>query len=301
MHCPLCRSQETRELETIDAKKLENLYSSLIGKSFGYLFTNDISEIRCENCGLIFFNPSITGDESFYNSLQKFDWYYMTDKEEYKTARKYIGNNDRVLDVGAGKGAFSKLLSTPNYVGLDLSFGAKEIGKANDVVIKNETIQEHASNHPEEYDVVCSFQVLEHVSNPSDFIQAKLRALKPNGLLIVAVPSEDSFLKYVVNGALNMPPHHVTRWSDITLQNIASLFNIDLIEINHEKIQNVHKIWYLNTLVQNSLLPPRLIDDRSIRKIVSGVASLSSRLLINGLKDDFLPCGHTVVCTYRKP
>ncbi len=300
MNCPLCGSQVTIQLEIIQGIQLERLYLRLTGVSFGYLLNQDISQMLCEKCGLIFFDPMITGDEAFYASLQKIDWYYMTNKKEYQYAKQFITSTDKVLDVGSGKGAFAKLLSTSNYVGLDLSVGAKELAKENGVLIQNETIQEHACKNAEKYDVVCSFQVLEHVSNPFEFIEAQLKALKRNGLLIIAVPSENSFLRYVVNGALNMPPHHVTRWCDKSLEHIAMLFNLDLLEIHHEKVEELHKVWYLSTLIQNSLLAPKLIDESLTRKVISNCAGLAARVLKKGLKDELLPYGHTVIYVYRK-
>jgi SAM-dependent methyltransferase len=243
----------------------------------------------------------ITGDENFYSALQKNDWYYMTDKEEYQYVKQFIKKTDKVLDVGAGKGAFANLLSTKRYVGLDLSIGAKEMASSNGITILNETIQEHANKYPEEYDVVCSFQVLEHVSDPYMFIKSQLNTLKSGGLLILAVPSEDSFLKYAVNGILNMPPHHVTRWSDEALKKIGDLFNLILIDLQHEIVQDVHRRWYLQILIENSIMYMRLIDDRLIRKAMSAFSSCCAKILNKGLEQELLPYGHTVITIYRKP
>lgn len=300
MSCPLCGSQSIVKVEDIQTMQLEKIYLRLTGTSFSYLLNQDISQLRCERCGLIYFHPMITGDETFYASLQKISWYYLSDKEEYQYARQFITSTDKVLDVGSGKGAFAKLLSTSSYVGLDLSVGAKELAKKNGVLILNEIIQEHACKHPEEYDVVCSFQVLEHVPNPFEIIEAQLKALKRNGLLVITVPSENSFLRYTVNEVLNMPPHHVTRWCDKSLEHIAMLFNLDLLDIHHEKVQEIHKVQYLSTLIQNFLLPFKLLDESLIRKVVSNCAGLVARVLKQGLKDELLPYGHTVICVYRK-
>lgn len=300
MDCPLCNSKITKRLEIVQRIQLQKLYFKLTGESFDYLLNQDLSEIHCEKCGLIFFEPMITGDAAFYSVLQKFDWYYMTDKEEYHYVKQFIKKSDKVLDVGAGKGAFSKLLPTPNFIGLELGNAAGEMAKKIGVHIKNELIQEHADKYPETYDVVCSFQVLEHVSDPFEFIEAQLKALKCNGLLIIAVPSEDTYLKYVVNGTLNLPPHHVTRWSDITLKKIATIFNLELVEIHHEKVQKIHRLSYLETLIQSFILTPKLIDESFFRKLVSKGGNLIAQILIKCLKDEFLPYGHTVIGVYRK-
>jgi 2-polyprenyl-3-methyl-5-hydroxy-6-metoxy-1,4-benzoquinol methylase len=265
-----------------------------------YLINQDIDFCECQNCKLRFYNPLITGDEKFYNSLQKFDWYYMDDKEEYQYAKKFIGPNDKVLEVGCGKGAFAKHIASKNYIGLDLSQNAKEMAAKNGINIENETIQDYALKHKEEFDVVVCFHVLEHVSDPKSFIEATLYALKKGGKLIIAVPSEDSFIKYITNYILNMPPHHVTRWSNATFEYIASKYELDIETIYHEKLQDVHKRLYLHTLVFNSLCGYKLISTSIFTKVVSKFSSLLSRLLVRGLKNEMLPNGQTVLVVFRK-
>ena len=300
MNCPLCNGKNIIVLETINKTDIVIVYRKMLDIDVSYLINQDIDFCECQNCKLRFYNPLITGDEKFYNSLQKFDWYYMDDKEEYQYAKKFISPNDKVLEVGSGKGAFAKHLATKDYIGLDLSQNAKEMAAKNGINIENEMIQDYALKHKEEFDIVVSFQVLEHVSDPKSFIEAKLYALKKGGKLIIAVPSEVSFLKYVTNGILNMPPHHVTRWSDATFEYIASKYELNIETIYHEKVQDVHKRWYLHTLVFNSLCGYKHISTSIFTKVVSKFSSLLSRLLVRGLKNEMLPNGHTVLVVYRK-
>lgn len=299
-NCPLCESIKIVQQTTINGSDLRKKYQKLVGDSYKYIISDYITQFKCHNCGLIFFNPMDVGDEAFYSSLQNFEWYYLNDKNEYHYITKYISKGDKILDVGCGKGAFLKLVPFCNYTGLELSKGAKNLAKNDGIHIKNETIQSHSCSHPEEYDLVCSFQVLEHVSDPFSFIDASLKTLRIGGLLIIAVPSEDSFLKYVVNGILNMPPHHVSRWSDKTLETIASIFNLEIIDIHHEKLEEIHFELYLRTLIENSILDPQLIDLTIKRKIVSIFSRLLAKRLKKGMKKDMLPAGHSVIAVYRK-
>jgi len=224
----------------------------------------------------------------------------MDEKEEYHYAKKYISSTDKVLEVGCGKGAFAKFLQTKDYIGLDLSENAKIMAAADGIIIKNETIEDFSKRHKGEFDVVVSFQVLEHVPDPNSFIEAALDALKEGGKLIIAVPSEDSFLKYASNNILNMPPHHVTRWSYVTFEYIAKQYNLKIVKIYHEKVQDVHKRWYLHTLVFNSLCDYKIISTSFFRKLLSKLSSLLAGLLMRGLKDEMLPNGHTVLVVFEK-
>jgi len=300
MKCPLCESKKVIKIETIKKNDLINLYQKMTDIDFGYLINQDIDFCECENCNLRFYSPLITGDEKFYNSLQKFDWYYMDEKEEYIYAKDYIQPTDKVLEVGSGKGAFAKHIPTKDYIGLDFSKNAKKMAAENGIIIENEMIQDYAKKHTEEFDIVVSFQVLEHVSDPKSFIESKLQALKIGGKLIIAVPSEDSFLKYVNNGILNMPPHHVTRWSDKTFKYIADTYNLTIETIYHERVQDVHKKWYLSTFFRSALASNKLIDRSLKNKFISKGCSLLSRIFAKSLHDEMLPNGHTVLVVYRK-
>ncbi|MBK2357532.1 class I SAM-dependent methyltransferase [Francisella hispaniensis] len=300
MNCPLCDTENIKKLEKIDKKSLIGLYKKATSEDFSYLISQDIDFCECNNCKLRFYDPLTTGDEKFYNSLQKFEWYYLDDKEEYVYAKDYISSTDKVLEVGSGKGAFAKHIDTKDYVGLDFSRQAKNMAQQNGIVVENELIEDYAEKHPHEFDVVVSFQVLEHVSNPKQFIESKIKTLKKGGRLIIAVPSEDSFLKYAINAILNMPPHHVTRWSDATFKYIADIYNLTIETIYHEKVQDVHKSWYLTTLIANSISANRIIDTSFFYKFKNKFAGLIGRFLSRGLKNEMLPNGHTVLVVYTK-
>ena len=47
----------------------------------------------------------------------------------------------------------------------------REVGTQPD--IRNETISQHAVSHPEEYDVVCAFHAIEHVTDPLGFARPR--------------------------------------------------------------------------------------------------------------------------------
>lgn len=300
MKCPLCTSNKIKKLDSLDRNALISLYEKLTKVNFSYLIDQNIDYCECQKCKLRFYDPFIIGDEKFYNALQNFNWYYLDEKFEYEEAAKYIKLNDAVLDVGSGKGAFAKLLPTKNYIGLDTSEGAREMASKDGIKIERKSIQNYVKNHKESFDVVVSFQVLEHVDDPKSFLQAKIDALKVGGKLVIAVPSEDSFLKYVANGILNMPPHHTLRWSDEALQFIAEQYGLELLHLHHEKMRDIHTLWFVDTFLQNLFLQPRLIDVSLKRKIISCMSQIFAKILEKGAKEEFLPHGHTVIAIYQK-
>lgn len=114
-------------------------------------------------------------------------------------------------------------------------------------------------------------------------------------LLIIAVPAEDSFLHFAVNSILNMPPHHISRYSDRALKNIAQIFNLELLEIYHEPIQSVHFDFYRASIWAKYFLDTPLIDRGILRKIINRFGVLGRRFIRIPTAEN----GHTVIALYR--
>lgn len=301
--CPLCLSDNSKIIGNIDHFQLNKRYTKMTGIDFGYIISKPITLRSCDNCKIEFYEPKIVGDEKFYNALQKFEWYYLQDKFEYTITQNLIKHGDVVLDVGCGAGAFSKKVEKNGgkFIGLELSEGAIRKGLSNGIKIKKQTIQEYAHTNPQSVDLVTSFQVCEHVPDLKEVIESKVLVLKPGGYMIIAVPSNSSFLKNVTNGILNMPPHHITRWSDEVFEFIAKRYDLKIESLNHEKIQKIHIRGYLSTLIQNSILKQKLIDNSIKRILIEKIASVLSIIYEKGFVETMRPNGHTVVAVYRKP
>ncbi len=302
--CPLCLNSDVIFQEKLSKEKLQKHFKKFCGNRFGYLINEDFELLKCTKCSLKFFFPLVTGDELFYNTLQKFDWYYVEDKEEYIVASRYINKNDKILDIGCGKGAFSKKIKSTNYVGLDFSVEAQRIASKNKIKVLNETIKEHTESNTD-YDVIVNFQVLEHVSNPRDFISSSLKGLKKNGLMIIAVPNDDSFIKYANNNVLNMPPHHVSRWNEGTLNFIAKDNDLEIVDIYYEKVQPIHEKWYFATLIAYVLFKKfrikySLLSKSFMEAIVIKTSNFLSRFASSISDKSLLPNGHSVVAVYKK-
>jgi SAM-dependent methyltransferase len=309
--CPGCGVRAVSVIDDVPTAELTALYRSR-GVEVGSYFegVRQISRCHCDSCDLHFFSPSCAGDDHFYEQLQQFDWYYQDAKPEYEYCKKFIQGTARVLEVGCGKGAFRAFLpDSVSYAGLEFNDEAVRKANAAGLNVVKQSIEEHAASRPGGYDVVCSFQVLEHVPDPKTFVHACVDALAPGGMLLVAVPSEDSFLSLAANAPLNMPPHHVLRWTDRALTNLARRESLTLVELWHEPVSSDHRMWHLQTLahhyfVTRGLARTRLID-RSLRARLIGRLLRNDKLrrtLAQKVLDSQpqLARGHTVVLAARR-
>ena len=251
---PITNSLNTIKIKDISINQLVNDYKIIlpeieVEKYFGGKSTIELYE--CKDTNYRFYYPfNLDGDDEFYVHLGKLSWYYLRWKWEHQFALECINKGSKVLEVGAGKGDFIReLIEKLNCkcTGLELNPDIKDICDKYGVDLRNETIQNHALNNLNVYDTICTFQVLEHVSDVSGFIKGMVDCLKPKGTLIIAVPNNDTFIKDnpLPSKALNMPPHHVGLWTETSLSKIASCFGLELVAIDFEPLQQSNMDTYI--------------------------------------------------------
>ena len=306
--CPLSGSKEIRLIETLPVPELVDLYRKDYGIETATEFGqhSEIGFYHSPTSDLKFFYPIVAGSESFYEGLQKYDWYYQESKFEFDFVSRFIKEADHVLEVGSGKGIFREKIGATNYTGLEFSHEAKKLAAARGTTILNESVQSHAERNTGHYDVVCSFQVLEHVAQVRSFIESCIACLKPGGLLIYSVPSADSYIALASNSILNMPPHHVSWWSDACLEYVAKLFDLEIIAIEHERLADIHRKSYAAFIALQAIKNVAGIRDSLLNRsfeyrLASKLAGWIGRFLEKGLIDpSMLPVGQSVTAIYRK-
>ncbi len=286
-------------IRKIDASWLKNIYLNDYDISIDDILGNiQTIEIYKElNSDYHFFYPlSISGDSNFYAKLGKNSWYYFPFKWEHKIAMNYINENSKVLEIGAGYGDFLKQLivkKTRDVTGLEQNSYAIRQALINQINLSTETIQEHAVINNDSYDIVCAFQVLEHISDVNSFIRSSIRCLKKNGFLIFSVPNNDSFIKYDETNPINMPPHHMGLWKSKSLEYIAGLFSVKLIKLYFEPLQQYHIDWY-RRIMSEKYLKSRLLLKTIDKTGANHLINIVVNLLSHGIQ------GHTILAVYQK-
>ncbi|WP_280152746.1 methyltransferase domain-containing protein [Piscinibacter sp. XHJ-5] len=254
----------------------------------------EVGIYECEDTGFRFFYPlSVVGDESLYRRLEQFPWNYKDDKWEHDASLSYLRPGQRVLDVGCGRGSFLHKAQTQRgaiVTGIELNRSAAAFARERGVKVAEELLDAHAAAHALHYDVVTSFQVLEHVPDPHAFISDCLRVLKPGGMLIYGVPNNDGFLRYA-DAPLNGPPHHMGLWTRRSLAALCSLFPIDVRAFEIEPLAEID--WY--QAVSEARYLPR--DWRRWLYYRLGGAKLVRRFLVDNASTI---AGHTILVVFEK-
>jgi 2-polyprenyl-3-methyl-5-hydroxy-6-metoxy-1,4-benzoquinol methylase len=182
------------------------------GAKLYYLFSiSDHRIVRCDDCGLLFFNPQPSDDD--LARIYGADYFFGSNTEtgrravsEIKQAtarlylseiRRYCGSqNGKLLEVGCGDGDFLVSAETEGWqvTGVEYSAAACEKAQAR---LKNGEVfcgELQPSRLPaEQFDLCVISDVIEHVRSPLDFLKEIHRVLKPGGALFIATPSTDSW------------------------------------------------------------------------------------------------------------
>jgi SAM-dependent methyltransferase len=275
--------------------EIYNQFGIDVQKYFEGLDTVNI--YKCCDTGYQFYHPfTIEGDGAFYESLQKFTWYYMDWKWEHEVSSNLIHPNDKILEIGCARGGFLESMYKKGIdcTGLELNKSAAEFARHKGLNVFEQTVQDHAQQHPEEYDAVCSFQVMEHIATVKDFIQAQIDVLKPGGKMILSVPNNDAFMfKCDDIQTLNRPPHHVGLWNTTSLISLTKIFNLRLDGIEFEPLQDYH-VKYSQSLVMGKLVQQYQENGKKMIKDNAPIISAVAQLILKNV------AGHTILAHYTK-
>jgi SAM-dependent methyltransferase len=190
---------------------------------------------RCGRCDLDWFDPPLEGDAAFYSELFSGGIRYEPWRWEFDRAIERIPDGARVVEVGAGKGAFlrSILRRCHGVEAIDRNPDVAAELRAMGIEVSDADVREDALARPGRADVVCAFQVLEHVADVRGFLSALATIAKPGGEVLVSVPNRDRFRNEWLT-PMDCPPHHLSRWSPRQFAAAADVVGLDLVFVDHE-------------------------------------------------------------------
>ena len=300
IHSPLTLTNKISLVKSIKTKEIIAKYKKhQIDVSSYFEGIKQISVFRCDETGYMFYYPySVAGDSAFYQHFQKFDWYYMPWKWEHEITTTYLADGMSVLEVGCAHGAFldriNTLFNLRVSVGLELNESTPTQNEKWYII--NQYVQEYAKEHSEEFDLVCSYQVLEHISEVHSFLEANVACLKRGGKLVISVPNNDSFIKKDSDGALNMPPHHMGLWTEESLLALTNIFPLKILKIHIEDLRDYHVDNYIwsEKYGQGSILFNKV--KRKLDKLTGNYAKVKADILDK--RESLM--GHTILMVFEK-
>lgn len=248
---PVTYSNNITRLRSFDIEQVKALYikETKVDVSRFFKGVREIELYQCNDTGYRFYYPfAIYGDDKFYQDLNELNgWYYQDNRWEHPLALSFLKPTDKILEIGSGDGYFIKRCKKNNFTnitGLELNTAAAAKATQEGNIIHNEAIQDYSKKHVEEYDVVCNFQVLEHIVDIKSFIEASLSVLKKGGRMIIAVPNNNPYLfEWDDYHTLNLPPHHAGLWNKAVFTKLENVFAIKNTHAHTEPLGEM-KHWF---------------------------------------------------------
>ena len=164
--------------------------------------------VECTRCGLIYSSPiysegkiiQLYRESRFIEEVQLHNMLrdYL---EHFQSALKLLDRAERMLEIGCSSGFFlnaAKKHGIPIVMGVEPGIDA--LGKASPEIrpcIVNDVF--HKGLFEEEYfDIVCVFQVMDHIVDPNVFLQNIYRVLRRGGILLTINHNVRSWLPKVL-------------------------------------------------------------------------------------------------------
>lgn len=245
------------EMNGIKCKICKNSDVKLIYKgkirngALGKYTSEDVSVYQCEKCKVIWHKSQIEDIQQFYESaeyrislegsIEEDRFYELHDKEnidKFRYTGTEIFRNKIVMDIGAGCGSFLDFVkgAAEKIIAVEPSDAYREI-----MEVKGFLTFAYAGQAQKEWkekvDIITSFDVIEHVENPIDFLKDVFILLKKGGKGIIGTPTDAPVMRKILGGIyekqLLYSTQHLWIFSDKSLKFMAETMGFQSIKVKY--------------------------------------------------------------------
>ena len=184
--------------------------------------------VKCKECSFVFSKkiPSEKELENHYEGYSRNDYLSPITIKRYHELldqfEKYRKTN-KLLDVGCGIGYFLEEAKKRGWevYGTEYTEEAIEICSNKGISMQKGVLT--PSNYDlESFDIITSFEVIEHINNPREELNNFYKLLRKGGLVYVTTPNFNSILRYRLKSAYNVIsyPEHLSYYTPKTLNKV---------------------------------------------------------------------------------
>lgn len=253
MYCSICKN---------------NIFFSLVKK-------RDLTLVKCSGCGLVRVdNLSTTFD------IRHYDYYKnrkkLSGEELYNpvTTKRYIDllsrlecyrKNNTLFDIGCGEGHFLSVAKKMGWEanGIEKAPYAVEIcNKFNINVVCADLLKIDLQN--DYYDAVMMFEVLEHLTQPQEYLLKVNDILRKGGILIITTPNFNCITRFLLQERWSLiHKEHLFYFTPKTLELFLTKCNFRLIELRVKHItlpelyrlfkDKTNSVYHCNQVIRKAL------------------------------------------------
>ena len=245
VRCDLCGSEDDYDI-VYEADKYRIMHEETLDEKFksssGEVLLDQV--VKCKHCNLVYVNPRIRSDLIFkgYSDGEDPDFAsqsmgrQITSERCLKHIEKFTGKErGALLDVGTGDSS--------------LPYVAKKMGWSVSACEPNSYLCGWAKNNldidttqgdifqqnyeSESKDLICLFDVIEHVTEPSKVLAECNRIMKPEGILAVNIPDISSWLARLLGRRYPFwLSVHLTYYTKETIRNTLEKAGFEVISVS---------------------------------------------------------------------
>jgi len=209
---------------------------------------------ECPECGTTFTNPRPTPEilDFYYETSENYKYWnkmIFPASEDARRERIFRPRVDRVLEfcrrfdvefgtfleVGAGFGTFCEELGGrgifQRIIAVEPTPDLVRSCRARGVEVFADTI-ERIRLPEESVDVVASFEVIEHLFRPEEFVSQCIRFLKPGGIVFLTCPNGQGFeVATLKEHAQSVDPEHLNYFNPASLSRLLERKGLEILEV----------------------------------------------------------------------
>ena len=215
---------------------------------------NGITYVDCNECQTFFVNPRPNSHilEWFYQQSANYAYWnevIFPASESTRLERIFVPRVDRllelcgkyevetntILEIGAGFGTFCAEVKKRNVfrrvVAVEPTPDLAKTCRKRDIEILEMPVEQVQLAVDELFDVVASFEVIEHLFSPVDFVLHMKRLLKPGGLFLLTCPNGKGFDIETLGTASDTVDHeHLNYFNQKSLAGLLTHCGLEILE-----------------------------------------------------------------------
>lgn len=177
-------------------------------------------------------------------------------QKRLQLVNQLVKPDSSVLEIGASSGQFISQLACEKRCAIEPDDAAREFMARMGISVDGRPFRESFFCN-DRFDVVCAFQVLEHVDDPISFLRDVKLALKPGGVAFIEVPNLYDALRtswaIAEYGRFYFHADHLWYFSADSLRSVARAAGFDNPQVSFVQDYNLlnHLHWIMNKCPQD--------------------------------------------------